>query len=131
MPPKVTFLRAKNAKEKLSTLTETLEALLLEGKRSLVLVPNEAALNFLDDHLWDYKKEAFLPHAISMGPSKAPVVLTTLAENLNQAEAIVNLLPTPLSKTAAENFNKVFELLDETSEEKKALSRLKEEAWAS
>lgn len=131
MPPKVTFLRAKTAKEKLSILTETLESLLLEGKRSQVLAPNEAALAFLDEHLWEYKPEAFLPHAIAQGPSKAPVVLSLKSDNLNQAAALINLLPTPLPKETADKFERIFELLDETTPEKTALARLKETAWSS
>ena len=127
---KVTFLRAQNSKQKLNSITDTLEKLLLDKKRALVVVPNEEALSFLDDHLWAYKPEAFLPHAIAKGPSKAPIVLSLTPDNFNQAEACLNLLPTPLPPQAAEKFPQVFELLDETSPEKKALSRLKEEAWA-
>lgn len=129
MSSKVEFLRASTPKDKLTLITSTLERLLLEGKRAQVLAPNEASVTFLDDHLWAYKPESFLPHAIANAPSRTPIALTTLLTNFNQADALISLLPTPLPQECAQHFPLIFELLDETSPEKKALSKLKEQAW--
>ena len=115
MKPKIHFLSATTPKQKISLLTETAHKLFCEGKRIQIQAPSDEALRFLDDLLWSYKEESFLPHTIASSPTSEPIVLTKLAVNLNNADVLIHLLPTlpPL------HFPEIYDLLDETTPEKK------------
>lgn len=120
------FLRAASAQQKLSLITETAERLFLEGKRIQIIAPNDEALRYLDELLWSYKPESFLPHAIASSRSPEALVLTKELSNLNQADVLINLLPVPVSTP----FSFVYDLLDETTPQKKELADAKVKAWA-
>jgi DNA polymerase-3 subunit chi len=80
-----------------SALAEALPPLLekarAKGWRALVRAGSPARLQELDDALWTYREEAFLPHgrADEPWPERQPVLLTCDAEPLN-APALVVLL---------------------------------------
>lgn len=65
-------------------LLKTLE----KGWKAVVQVASEERLAALDDHLWTFSEESFLPHTPANDPSAAtqPVVLTLQADNPNRAE---------------------------------------------
>ena len=119
--PKIHYLRAATPQQKVSLLTETVERLFLEGKRIQIQVPNDAALRYVDDLLWNYKPESFIPHTPASSASKEPLILTKESANLNQADVLIHLLP---SKPPT-HFKEIYDLLDETTPEKKQASQLK------
>lgn len=86
-------------------LPPLLERSLAKGWRALIRSPDVNRLAALDDHLWTYRDEAFLPHGRSGEPNAArqPVLLTAGSDNLNNAEALFlldNADPEPLAGVA-------------------------------
>lgn len=67
-----------------SLLLKTME----KGWRAVVQAASEERLSALDDHLWTFSDESFLPHAPASEPTAAsqPVVLTLRDDNPNRAE---------------------------------------------
>lgn len=130
MKSNVVFLRAASPQQKLSLITETVEKLFLEGKRIQILAPNDASLNYIDDLLWAYKAESFLPHAISASATPEPLIITKSHDNLNKADILFNLLPTPPNPAVLNQYAVIYDLLDETTPEKKAASEVKSQAYS-
>lgn len=129
MKNNVEFLKAASPQQKLSQVTSTVEKLFLEGKRIQILGPSDEALKFIDELLWTYKPESFLPHMVAGTPSKEVVVLSKSSANLNNADVLINLLPSLPPTDFFKAFSMVYELLDETTPEKKAQADLKVAAW--
>lgn len=69
-------------------LPRILELSLSRGWRVVVQAASEARLRALDEHLWRYRPESFLPHGTKAdaAPETQPVYLTTTAENPNAAD---------------------------------------------
>lgn len=124
MTAKHHFLRAMTPQQKISLLTETVERLFLEGKRIQIQVPSDAALRYIDELLWAYKPEGFLPHVIASSASPEPIVLTKEAVNLNRADALIHLLPS----VPPSGFAEVYDLLDATTPEKQQAAEAKIQA---
>jgi DNA polymerase-3 subunit chi len=77
-----------------AALPDLLERSLARGWRVLVRVGAEAALAHLDDRLWTWRDDAFLPHGVTAGPSpeRQPVLLTRGRDNLNGADVLMLVL---------------------------------------
>lgn len=60
------------------------------GWRALVRVGSEERMRALDDHLWSFSDESFLPHGTDREADAAehPVLLTTREANPNAAEIL-------------------------------------------
>jgi DNA polymerase-3 subunit chi len=71
-------------------LPELLEKTLAKGWRALVRAPDPDRLARLDDLLWTWREDSFLPHGLSGEPHapRQPVLLTTGAANENAAQAL-------------------------------------------
>ncbi len=67
-----------------SLLLKTLE----RGWRAVVQVASEERMGALDDHLWTFSEESFLPHtpASDANAASQPVVLTLQDDNTNAAD---------------------------------------------
>jgi DNA polymerase-3 subunit chi len=72
-----------------AALPPLLEKCLERGWRALVVGAAVERLAALDELLWVWRDDAFLPHGLE-GPEAArqPVLLTTVLENRNQAQAV-------------------------------------------
>jgi len=70
-----------------AVLPTLLEKSLERGWRVVLQTVTDERLSALDDHLWVYSDESFLPHGTDREPHAAdqPVVLTTSAGNVNGA----------------------------------------------
>lgn len=55
------------------------------GWRAVIRTVSAERVTALDEHLWTYSDESFLPHAIASeaGPGDEPIVITTEAVDLN------------------------------------------------
>ncbi len=73
------------------TLPDLLERTLARGWRALVRCGSEQGLAALDDRLWTWRDDAFLPHGTkaSAHPAREPIYLTTGAENPNAADVLM------------------------------------------
>lgn len=69
-------------------LPTILDRALSRDQRVVVEVSSQERLSAVDDHLWTYSDESFLPHVTAMEADAAanPVVLTTHAHNPNAAQ---------------------------------------------
>ncbi len=72
------------------TLPVLLEKTLAKGWKALVRAPDEQRLDHLDQMLWNWRDDAFLPHGLDSEPHAArqPVLLTSGQDNPNQAQAL-------------------------------------------
>jgi DNA polymerase-3 subunit chi len=104
-----------------SALAEALPPLLekarAKGWRALVRVGSPARLQELDDALWTYREEAFLPHgrADEPWPERQPILLTLDEERLNAAELVVLVdgAGVPADLTGARRCAVLFDARDE------------------
>jgi DNA polymerase-3 subunit chi len=103
-------------------LPELLEKTLARGWRALVRSEDPELLTRLDERLWIYRDEAFLPHGLASEPlpDRQPVLLSTDGANLNSAEAlfVVDGEPGDLS-----GFARCILIFDGASEEAVAQAR--------
>jgi DNA polymerase-3 subunit chi len=70
------------------TLPTLLERSLARGWRVVVQATSETRLRALDDHLWSYRPESFLPHGsrANPAPETQPIYLTCAHDNPNDAD---------------------------------------------
>ncbi len=68
-------------------LPSLLEQALDEGARVVVEAPSSELIEALDERLWTYSDDAFLPHGLARddAPDTQPILLTTEPENPNSA----------------------------------------------
>ncbi|NGX42575.1 MAG: hypothetical protein K940chlam7_00855 [Chlamydiae bacterium] len=121
--PTVIFLRVTDNQTKIQRLGATVQQHFERGNRILILVPNENAATFVNDLLWKQPKESFLPHAKSSEECQDRIVITTNQENLNDATIAINLCEDTI--TNREKFERIYELLDQTTASKEQQSRQK------
>ncbi|TAK49938.1 MAG: DNA polymerase III subunit chi [Xanthobacteraceae bacterium] len=69
-------------------LPSLLEKTLERGWRAVVQASSEERVEALDNHLWTYREDSFLPHGPAHGREavRQPVVLTADASNPNAAQ---------------------------------------------
>ena len=70
-------------------LGRLLEAALAEGRRTCVRLGQEERVAALDQGLWTYRNDSFLPHGSEGDPSEQPVWLTAETGNPNGADLLV------------------------------------------
>lgn len=108
----VIFFTVKETAAKLRKIAEIAKEYLEKKELLLILVPDQAALEFVDALLWRLPEEGFLPH---------PTTLLQIDTQAREAAAIFNLKPLPyLEKPYVHT---IFELEDYTSTEKLQLSK--------
>ena len=71
-------------------LPELLEKTLARGWKAIVRCSEAARIDHLDDWLWAYRDDSFLPHAPEREPgaSRQPILLTSGSERSNDAEVL-------------------------------------------
>jgi DNA polymerase III subunit chi len=71
-------------------LPQLLDRTLKRGWKAVVRASSAERLKALDDHLWTYADESFLPHGLEADAQAAefPIVLTLGAERLNRADVM-------------------------------------------
>ena len=102
-----------------------LEAALAEGLRVVVQGPGVEALN---DRLWTYREDSFLPHGAAGDgdPASQPIFLTELNETPNGATLRVLLDPADASRSLAAAVERVVVLFEARDEALMAAART---AW--
>ena len=77
-------------------LGRLLETALAEGRRVCVRLGQEERVAALDQGLWTYSKDSFLPHGCEGDPARQPVWLTAMPGNPNAADLLVAVDDAPL-----------------------------------
>lgn len=121
--PKITFIRVKDNQEKCACILQRAQAVFFEEKRLLIAVPNMEAAQYVDTLIWHTPEDSFIPHTIAQGPCQDWIAITTLSQNVNQAQILLNLSPQACSFYLA--FEQVYELYDASHPQKEALAKQK------
>ena len=100
-----------------AVLPTLLERSLERGWRAVVRATSDERLAALDDHLWTFSDESFLPHGTDREPDAAeqPVVLTLSERNPNGAAVLflVERAPVPDDASAYQRLVLLFDGNDE------------------
>ncbi len=107
-----------------AVLPTLLEKSLERGWRAVVQAVSDERLSALDDHLWTFREESFLPHGTDREPhaEDQPVVLTTGTANPNGA-SIRFLVEGAEIPTDAASYQRMVILFDGTDPHALALAR--------
>ncbi len=107
-----------------AVLPTLLERSLERGWRALVRATSDERLSALDDHLWTFSDESFLPHGTDREPDAAeqPVVLTLADRNPNNAAVLFLVEGAPVPDDAAA-YNRLLILFDGNDEDALAAAR--------
>ena len=106
-------------------LADLLERTLAEGRRVAVQARSPEEVEALNERLWTYAEESFLPHGTRRDgePETQPIYLTDGGDNLNRAAVRVLLSGVEAAPFAAEDYERVLLLFDGRDEEAKAEAR--------
>ncbi len=96
------------------SLPKLLEKIFQQGHRCLVVAKTEAEVSLLNDQLWTYHPESFLPHGTHKDgeASDYPIWISTSQENANNATVL--LLTSPLPLENPDSFQKAAYLFEGT-----------------
>ena len=83
----------------------------------MIKAPDVKSLEFIDQLLWRFPIDSFLPHIIKDTSCKDYIVITTSRENPNNASAIFNLTKDPID-LSKNSFNRIFEFEDLSNKQK-------------
>lgn len=95
-----------------ATLPALLEKALKSGKTVVVKCPSVERMERLDEALWSYKPESFLPHGTKedANSENQPIFLTTEDENPNGAEILVTV--SGATSTDFSSFERVLDMFE-------------------
>lgn len=117
---RVVFFQVNDNLTKVKRIVETAHAHFEKKEPFLIVVEDETSLKFVDDLLWKYPPEGFLPHVATDESSSELIVITKTKKNLNGAKRAFNLCPTSLLLETP--LKMIYEFEDLTAPIKKNLS---------
>lgn len=120
--PNVVFFEVKGVGDKKEVLSDVAWRCFIKKQRILFVVQGEPAEKYLDQLLWSFPAESFLPHKVVHSSCDEPVAITSRnMENWNKADVIFNLNTEPIILTL--QCKTIHELLDLSDPEKEAKGR--------
>lgn len=125
--PKVIFIPVNDSHAKRQALVVVAQRLFSAGARLLFSVANEEVASYVDELLWKFPPESFLPHTIARRETSEAITITTLMENVNQASVLFNLRSE--ANPLAMQFAITYDLLDSTHPDKLAQSQFRKETY--
>jgi len=93
---KVVLFAQKSPQQKLDVIARLCVKTLSEKCPLIIFVNDRKSGEFLDEYLWKFQRESFLPHALVQGHTKDLIVITEIKKNLNKADRAINLTPSPI-----------------------------------
>lgn len=99
----------------IKSLAPVLIKILEEKKKVLIFCRNQAQIKAIDDSLWSYGRNKFIPHITISDKEfvleRQPILISDKEENANKADYLVFLdLP---SESFAKSFSRVFHFFEE------------------
>ena len=125
--PQVIFLKTPSNESKMNAICKSVWHHFNQGHAILIAVPNHDAALYVDQLLWRFPEESFLPHAIADVATTERVVITVAGTNVNQASILLNLCP--MASSICTQFTTVYELLDETHPDKLRLAQQRQSTY--
>ncbi len=119
---KSTFFQVKSLQEKLDRITIIAKEYFEKKSHLLIRVPNKEALEYINELLWKYPQDSFLPHVVKDTPCDDFITICESDRNPNKASSIFNLTNDAISSSS---FNKIYELEDTSSTQKNILAQKK------
>jgi len=116
--PALYFLKSRNAQEKIEKLQRIIYQHYINKEKIFIHVNDDFAAKFVDELLWRWPKDSFLPHAINS--EKTQICISDKSKNLNKAMVLINLRST--ASNLMQNFSFKYDLFDQSSPEKQKLS---------
>lgn len=112
-----------------ATLPVLLEKTLAKGWRAIVRSPDTGHLDQIDQALWTWRDDSFLPHGLDHEPlaARQPVLLTSGMDNLNEANAL--FLLDGAEAGPLDGFERCILLFDGRDPEAVAAARLRYKAF--
>ena len=100
-----------------SALPKLLEKVHGAGLKAVIKVGSEERMRELDDLLWTYSKNSFLPHGSlkAKSPDQQPIYLTT--EDENPSEATVLVLVDSMESEELGKYDRCLEMFDGTDQD--------------
>jgi DNA polymerase-3 subunit chi len=112
----VRFLKVFSQADKMQAICTMAQRCFDEEKSILFFTASEEAAAYADLLLWRFPPESFLPHIRSESATQETIVITTAAQNINQAKILFNLSPLPAPHW--ELFPLIYELYDTSHSDK-------------
>ena len=110
---KVTFYKLASNAPSLKFVCQLIKKVYATQQQVLCLVDDEQIAEQLDQMLWEFEPEAFIPHGV--GVDQQPVAISAMAEPGEHHQILINLqgqIPTWFSR-----FERVIELVQPKSEQ--------------
>ena len=108
-------------------LALTVEKFYNLGSKIIILTSSKERGENLDEYLWTFKQQSFIPHIYSEEiVNEEPVVITVAEKNLNGASVLI--LDTPSSHDFMREFDWVIDFVDRSSDQalRESRARFKE-----
>jgi len=82
-----------NVADKLAKVTQLCERAVTKGRQLTVFTPDDAMSNQLQQKLWQYTPDSFLPSALPFDDTNqdVPIILDATGEHLIQDDILINL----------------------------------------
>lgn len=122
----VIFFSVRETAAKLLLLCKTAAEHFNKKEPLQIIVPDRAALEFVDALLWRLPEESFLPHSCASMPTSELLVITSERTILNGAQHLFNLCTTPPLNSKVKL---IYDFDDLTSPEKKQASDKRYQAY--
>ena len=103
-----------------------------KGKRLVVHCANDAIAGELDEYLWVFREDAFIPHErVDAAPDTRPVAATIriVSQAAATGDADVLVLESPVSLECARRYATVIDMVDHRDESGEEKSRERFKAW--
>ena len=110
-------------------LPKLLEKTLAAGKRALVLAGSEPRVEALNEALWSFDQDAWVPHGSAKdgNAERQPIWFSVTEDNLNKADFL--FLTDGASTDRVGEFERCFELFDGNNPESVATARSRYKAY--
>lgn len=119
------FIRLRKA-ERARHLYELAEEFYASGQRVLILVTDDDQGIKLDNFLWTWKRDSFLPHSFDNGAVEClgdPIVIASSERNANASRVVI--LGRPAGLNFLRQFDVIIDFAETYDEELAAASRLR------
>lgn len=115
---KVIFLTSQSPQEKIKKLIQTVLQHYVEKKYLYIFTENQAVTSYVDNLLWQYPKEGFIPHSSNLDPLHW-IVINSSKSFPENTFSFFNLTSSPLS--CVSNTCKIFEFDESYAKDKKEI----------
>lgn len=124
---RVNFIAIKNKREKIAQIIKLALETYQKRESLLIRVKDLQAGHYLDEQLWSFSPESFLPHILTSSPTPELICITTSIQNLNNALSLINLTDRPLMDLP---FSNLYEFEDQSPRSKELYKIYKDAGYA-